>query len=222
MLDHRPIAPADVLISGAHVLDPRTGIDEPLDVLIRGGEIAEHRRGPRAPTCEVIDGSGRHLFPGFVDPHVHLRVPGQEHKEDLETGTRSAAAGGFVADRRRAEHEPDRRLRPDPALAARAGPTRRAHPRRLPGQRHPRPRRRGADRDGRAARVRRARLHRRRQARPPRRHPAQGAAVPEARAAGSSPCTRRTRRSPARASCTRAWSPRGSAWPASRASASPR
>jgi dihydroorotase len=96
MLDHRPTPPADVLIKGAHVLDPRTGIDRKLDVLVRGGRIAElgtdlHFDG------EVIDGEGKHLFPGFVDPHVHLRVPGQEHKEDLETGTRSAAAGGFVA-----------------------------------------------------------------------------------------------------------------------------
>ena len=45
----------------------------------------------------MIDGEGRHLFPGFVDPHVHLRTPGQEHKEDLDTGTRAAAAGGYVA-----------------------------------------------------------------------------------------------------------------------------
>jgi dihydroorotase len=45
----------------------------------------------------VLDGEGRHLFPGFVDPHVHLRVPGQEHKEDLDSGTRAAAAGGLVA-----------------------------------------------------------------------------------------------------------------------------
>ncbi len=52
-------------------------------------------RRPRA--TEVLDGAGRHLFPGFVDPHVHLRTPGQEHKEDLDSGTRAAAAGGFVA-----------------------------------------------------------------------------------------------------------------------------
>ena len=45
----------------------------------------------------MLDGEGKHLFPGFVDPHVHLRVPGQEHKEDLDSGTRAAAAGGFVA-----------------------------------------------------------------------------------------------------------------------------
>ena len=55
-------------------------------------------RQPEAPEgCEVLDGEGRHLFPGFVDPHVHLRTPGQEHKEDLDSGTRAAAAGGYVA-----------------------------------------------------------------------------------------------------------------------------
>jgi dihydroorotase len=96
MLDHRPIAPADVLIRGAHVLDPRAGLDAKLDVLVRGGEIVDIGENLEA-SGEVIDGEGRHLFPGFVDPHVHLRVPGQEHKEDLESGTRSAAAGGYVA-----------------------------------------------------------------------------------------------------------------------------
>jgi dihydroorotase len=96
MLDQRPTPAADVLIRGAHVLDPREGLDAKLDVLIRGGEIVDI--GERIDAeVEVIDGDGRHLFPGFVDPHVHLRVPGQEHKEDLETGTRSAAAGGYVA-----------------------------------------------------------------------------------------------------------------------------
>jgi dihydroorotase len=82
MTDHRPTPPADVLIRGAHVLDPRTGLDEPLDVLIRGGEIAAIGPDLQAE-ADVVDGAGRHLFPGFVDPHVHLRVPGQEHKEDL-------------------------------------------------------------------------------------------------------------------------------------------
>ena len=46
---------------------------------------------------ETVDAGGAHLLPAFVDPHVHLRVPGQEHKEDIETGTRAAAAGGFCA-----------------------------------------------------------------------------------------------------------------------------
>ena len=47
--------------------------------------------------ADVVEGAGRHLVPAFVDPHVHFRVPGQEHKEDLETGTQAAAAGGFCA-----------------------------------------------------------------------------------------------------------------------------
>jgi dihydroorotase len=93
----KPAPPAEVLIRGAHVLDPREGIDAPLDVLVRDGVIAEIG-SPEAPEgCEVLDGEGRHLFPGFVDPHVHLRTPGQEHKEDLDSGTRAAAAGGYVA-----------------------------------------------------------------------------------------------------------------------------
>jgi len=96
MLEHRETPPADVLIKGAHVLDPRTGLDAKLDVRVSGGVIAEIGQ-ELTHDGEVIDGDGKHLFPGFVDPHVHLRVPGQEHKEDLETGTRSAAAGGFVA-----------------------------------------------------------------------------------------------------------------------------
>jgi dihydroorotase len=96
MLEQRPTPPADLLVRGAHVLDPRAGIDEPLDVLVRGGEIAELGKDLQADV-EVVDGAGKHLFPGFVDPHVHLRTPGQEHKEDLDSGTRAAAAGGYVA-----------------------------------------------------------------------------------------------------------------------------
>ena len=96
----RDSTPAELLVRGAHVLDPRAGLDAPHDVLIRGGEIAEIAPpgSLTAPAgAEVLEGEGRHLFPGFVDPHVHLRTPGQEHKEDLDSGTRAAAAGGFVA-----------------------------------------------------------------------------------------------------------------------------
>jgi dihydroorotase len=100
VLDSRPVPPADLLVRGAHVLDPREGIDAPQDVLVRGGEIAA-LGAPGSVVApegvETIDGEGRHLFPGFVDPHVHLRTPGHEHKEDLDSGTRAASAGGFVA-----------------------------------------------------------------------------------------------------------------------------
>jgi dihydroorotase len=94
----RPRRPATLLIRGAHVLDPRTGLDEPHDVLLRAGAIAELGAPGTLREPEdgaAIDGTGRHLFPAFFDPHVHLRTPGHEHKEDLESGTRAAAAGGY-------------------------------------------------------------------------------------------------------------------------------
>jgi dihydroorotase len=92
----KPGAPAELLVRGAHVLDPREGIDAVRDVLIRGGEIAAIGDDLEADV-EVVDGAGLHAFPAFVDPHVHLRTPGQEHKEDLATGTAAAAAGGYCA-----------------------------------------------------------------------------------------------------------------------------
>jgi dihydroorotase len=93
-------APAQLLIRSAHVLDPRADLDEPHDVLIRDGHIAE--LGAPGLLCapedaQTVDAAGKHLFPAFVDPHVHLRTPGQEYKEDIETGTAAAAAGGFCA-----------------------------------------------------------------------------------------------------------------------------
>jgi dihydroorotase len=88
-----------VLISGAHVLDPRAGLDAPADVLVRDGQIVQLAAAGEldGEGSEVVRGRGKHLLPAFVDPHVHLRSPGQEHKEDLETGTRAAAVGGFCA-----------------------------------------------------------------------------------------------------------------------------
>ena len=100
VLDHRGATPADLIVSDVHVLDPRSGIDARHDVVVRDGRVAELAApgsGAAPAGAERLDGSGRHLFPGFVDPHVHLRTPGQEHKEDLDTGTRAAAAGGYVA-----------------------------------------------------------------------------------------------------------------------------
>lgn len=97
-LFHAPAERAELLIRGAHVLDPRSGLDAPLDVLVVGGtirEIGDPGAVPVDESIEVIAGEGLHLFPAFFDPHVHLRTPGQEHKETLATGTASAAAGGY-------------------------------------------------------------------------------------------------------------------------------
>jgi dihydroorotase len=99
-LAHCMSADADLLITGAHVLDPRGDIDAPSDVLVRRGRIVEIAATGELSAdgdIEVAQGEGKHLLPAFVDPHVHLRSPGQEHKEDLETGTRAAAVGGFCA-----------------------------------------------------------------------------------------------------------------------------
>ncbi len=91
--------PASLLLGDVRVLDPRAGIDERRDVRVADGAIAE-LAPPGTLTGEgqdTIEGDGRLLLvPAFFDPHVHLRVPGQEHKEDIETGTRAAAAGGYA------------------------------------------------------------------------------------------------------------------------------
>jgi dihydroorotase len=99
-LSHRAARTAELLIRGAHVLDPRSEVDEARDILIRDGQIAELGAAgslPAPPDGEVLEAAGRHAFPGFVDPHVHLRTPGQEYKETIDSGTAAAAAGGFCA-----------------------------------------------------------------------------------------------------------------------------
>ena len=87
----------DLIVAGARVIDPRAGIDAPHDVVIREGEIAELAAAGSADVegAEVIEGEGLTVRPAFFDPHVHLRTPGREDEEDIETGSRAAAAGGF-------------------------------------------------------------------------------------------------------------------------------
>jgi dihydroorotase len=95
----RAAAPAgDLLLRGARLLDSRAGLDQQADLLVREGEIAEIGDSLNAPEgAEVVDAEGLHAFPAFVDPHVHLRTPGREDEEDIDSGTRAAAAGGFCA-----------------------------------------------------------------------------------------------------------------------------
>jgi dihydroorotase len=100
VLVHGPQKPADLLLRDVHVLDPRAGIDARHDVRLRAGEIAEIAPSGTLgyqPEEELLEGHGHHLLPAFFDPHVHMRTPGQEHKEDLDSGTRAAAAGGYAA-----------------------------------------------------------------------------------------------------------------------------
>jgi dihydroorotase len=96
-LDQRSTASVDLVLRGATVLDPVAGIEGPHDLVIRDGRIAELAvpGTTAADGAEEVEAKDLHAFPAFFDPHVHLRVPGQEHKEDIETGTRAAAAGGY-------------------------------------------------------------------------------------------------------------------------------
>ena len=84
------------LLKSAHVVDPAAGLDEVCDVLIEGDKIAAVAPNLEAGDATVLDMSGKYLVPGLVDMHVHLREPGYEHKEDIESGTRAAAKGGFT------------------------------------------------------------------------------------------------------------------------------
>jgi dihydroorotase len=88
---------ANVILRGATLLDPLAGIDGAHDVVVRDGRIAELAAPGAAAVegAEEIEAEGLHALPAFFDPHVHLRVPGHEHKEDVETGSRAAAAGGY-------------------------------------------------------------------------------------------------------------------------------
>lgn len=90
-------AEREIVLRRASVLDPGAGIDAVHDVVVRQGRVAELAEpgGGAAEGAELIDAEGRSVFPAFFDPHVHLRTPGREHAEDIETGTRAAAAGGF-------------------------------------------------------------------------------------------------------------------------------
>jgi dihydroorotase len=86
----------ELMLRRAAVLDPRAGIEGTYDVVIRDGEIAALADpGGADGAGEVIEADGKHVFPAFFDPHVHLRVPGDEDEEDVGTGTRAAAAGGY-------------------------------------------------------------------------------------------------------------------------------
>ncbi len=87
-----------MLLKNGHLVDPSQAIDGVTDIRIDGGVIAEV--GPDLPENdneEIYDLKGCYILPGLIDTHVHLRDPGQEESEDLETGTKAAIAGGFTS-----------------------------------------------------------------------------------------------------------------------------
>lgn len=85
-----------LMLKNARVVDPQVGIDEVCDVLIRDGRVVEVGHNLEMPKGVERDLTGKILVPGLVDIHVHLRDPGQEQKEDIASGTRAAAHGGFT------------------------------------------------------------------------------------------------------------------------------
>jgi dihydroorotase len=87
---------AALAIRGGRVLDPARGLDTTADILIEGGRIADVGPGLANGVENVVDAQGLVVCPGFVDIHCHLRDPGFEQKETIETGTRAAARGGFT------------------------------------------------------------------------------------------------------------------------------
>jgi len=87
-----------MLVKGGRVIDPVNGRDGELDVLIDNGRISKIGRSLPADGAEVLTvKAGWLVVPGLIDIHVHLREPGQEHKETVATGTLSAVSGGFTA-----------------------------------------------------------------------------------------------------------------------------
>ena len=92
-----------LIILGGRLVDPTAGIDRPSDLLLLNGRVAEvaHpgklHRSSTATGADVLKAHGLVVAPGFIDMHVHLREPGQQHKETIATGTAAAAAGGFTS-----------------------------------------------------------------------------------------------------------------------------
>jgi len=85
-----------LLIKGGRVVDPANGIDKVCDLWVEGGKVAGVGEF-KGTASETIDATGKVVCPGLIDMHVHLREPGQEWKEDIESGSRSAVAGGVTA-----------------------------------------------------------------------------------------------------------------------------
>ncbi len=86
-----------LLIRGGRLFDPASGLDGEGDLLLRGDRIAAVGAVELSGDERVIEAAGLLVLPGLMDIHVHLREPGQEHKETIASGTRAAAAGGFTA-----------------------------------------------------------------------------------------------------------------------------
>ncbi|MEK6705800.1 MAG: dihydroorotase [Bdellovibrionota bacterium] len=91
---------SSILISGGRIIDPSQNLDALMDLLVENGKIKSIDRPGQIPASKaayVLNAKGCWILPGLIDSHVHLREPGFEYKETIETGTRAAIAGGFTS-----------------------------------------------------------------------------------------------------------------------------
>ena len=95
MTNARASVSDELVIRGAHLLDPASNLDSVSDVRLSAGRVTEV--GKDLQGTRYLDADGLHLFPGFVDVHAHWRTPGREDEETIETGSAAAAAGGFTS-----------------------------------------------------------------------------------------------------------------------------
>ena len=85
-----------ILIRQGRVVDPANGTDEVRDIFVDKGVVAESAKEIKKDADTVIEASGKIVLPGLIDMHVHLREPGREDKETVETGTRAGLCGGVT------------------------------------------------------------------------------------------------------------------------------
>ena len=86
-----------ILIKNGRIIDPENKQNGQYDILIEAGKIIEISKNIKTDAKKVIDAQGKIISPGFIDLHVHLREPGREDKETINTGTKAAIKGGFTA-----------------------------------------------------------------------------------------------------------------------------
>ncbi|MBE0664564.1 MAG: amidohydrolase family protein, partial [Candidatus Aminicenantes bacterium] len=87
-----------LLIKSGRLIDPAGGVDQVMDILIENGKFKEIAKSiKKVSGCSVIDAKELIVAPGFIDMHTHLREPGQENKESIESGAKAAAHGGFTS-----------------------------------------------------------------------------------------------------------------------------
>ncbi len=85
-----------LIIKNGHLVDPKNNLDESMDILVENGKVAKVGKKISATGVNEIDAKGKIVCPGLIDVHVHLRQPGYEYKETIETGLRAAVKGGFT------------------------------------------------------------------------------------------------------------------------------